>query len=161
VDGDFEADLWLSKDRNVTEVFYQRMDPGTPGVAVQVRARNLGPSGAYRGALQIDFSSTNAPSVVLPNSLEVEGEGIRNCSVTRALNPIRIDCEIFRMPPGAISLVKFTVGVELAPGYSHVYLSGGASIGSPTRDIKLVNNGWSRTRILCGPSATDSNCPPP
>lgn len=158
--GEFEADLWLSPDRNFTQVVYERRPAGTIGLVATVKPRNLGPSGVYKGALQIVFSTVNGPSTILPDSLIVTGAGIRNCLVRSANNPIRIDCEVFGFQSGAAPEVRLTVLVGLGADYTHVWVSGGATITSPTRDLNFVTNGWKRTRIFCGPRATDPNCPP-
>ena len=158
--GDFKSDLWLSNDRNVIPPpTVERRNPGNPGLVVFVRPRNLGPSGAYMGELAITFSSTNAPSTLVPGSVSVTGAGIRNCQPS--INPIRIKCEVYRFQAGATPVVQFTVTVELAPGYSQVYATAGATIFSHTRDAKSISNGWTRQRIFCGPTATDPKCPPP
>lgn len=158
--GDFEADLWLSKDRNANPVIYVRQDPAALGLQIAIRPENRGPSAIYKGALTINFSSINALSVLQPQSLRTTGRGIRGCEVT-VPNPLRIDCELFKMRPGDEPVVKFLLIVDLAPGYSQVQVSGGATITSPTRDVKFQTNGWNRTRIFCGPAATDPKCPPP
>jgi hypothetical protein len=159
--GEFEADLWLSADRNFTQEVYERRPAGTIGLAATIKPRNLGPSGVYKGALQINFTSVNGPSTILPDSLSVTGAGVRNCVVTSAINPIRVDCEIFGFQSGAAPEVRLTVLVGLSADYTHVWVFGSAIIFSATRDLNAVSNGWRRTRIFCGPRATHSNCPPP
>lgn len=158
--GDYEADLWLSKDSSTTTEFYERI--ATDGnyhrlFVVGGSPRNLGRSGIYKGKMTVDISGGD---MLVERTATITGQGLRNCVVTKPSSySAHMDCDIFEMSAGATARATFRVVSQFDYKFSTVYVFSTASANSVTSDPHLNTNGWRRIYYFCSTTATDPKCP--
>jgi hypothetical protein len=166
LEGEFEADLWLSADSGPTHEDYESGTPGaTEVVPVAVEPRNLGPSGVYKGTLTLHISASPVKALEI-GSIESSSSDIENCKVspdgTTAFQK-RVDCEVDRLPPNRNRKIDVTVEAKLTfhpnlpSAVAWIFVA--ADLTSPTRDPNGRTNGWRAIRYICMPEATNAKCP--
>jgi hypothetical protein len=164
LEGEFEADLWISNDSSRTEEDYDSATPGsTIEVPVGVEPRNLGPSGVYKGTLTLHISASTVKSLEIEN-VTAKGPEIEDCKVspdgTTAFQK-RVDCAIDRLPPDRNRKLEVVADALLTfhPSFTTAWIFVAAEINSPTRDPNGRSNGWRAIRYFCSPEATNPKCP--
>jgi len=160
IHGDFEADLWLSKDNSVTTEFWNRI--ATDGnyhrlFIVGGTPRNLGPSGIYKGKLIVDISGGD---MLVEKTVKTTGQGLRNCVVTQPnASSAHMDCDIYRLPAGTTAQATFRVLTKFDYKFDTVYVFSTASAYSFTADPHGNTNGWRRIYYFCSTTSTNPKCP--
>jgi hypothetical protein len=164
LEGEFEADLWISNDGSRTEEEYEAATPGsTIVVPVGVEPRNLGPSGVYKGKLTLHVSASSVKSIEI-EGVETKGPEIQDCKIspdgTTAFQK-RVDCDIDRFPPSRARKLEFLADARLTflPSFSTAWIFVAAEIYSRTPDPDGRSNGWRSIRYFCAPGATNPKCP--
>lgn len=165
--GEFGTDVWLSDYGSsvVTEVIRRRI-PGLQTVNIGIPVKNFGPSGVYSGLLTVDVSGSGfaAPPQnfkIVPGSVRAGGKGLEDCRVTtRTSFGGRVECKIFRMPPGAKPVLRFTGKGTLPEGFDLSYVHVYSNITTPTRDRKLINNDARKIAYFCFVFSTNPKCTP-
>ncbi len=166
LEGEFEADLWLSNDSSTTHEDYETGTPGaTEVVPVAVEPRNLGPSGVYNGTLTLHISASTVKALEI-GEVVVKGPEIEDCKVspdgTTAFQK-RVDCAVDRLPADPNRKLDVTVNARLTfhpnlpSAVAWIFVA--AEITSPTRDPNGRTNGWRAIRYICMPEATNTKCP--
>jgi hypothetical protein len=166
LEGDFEADLWLSTDGGVTHEDYETGTPGaTEVVPIALEPRNLGPSGVYKGTLTLHISASTVKTLEI-GDIAIKGAEIEDCKVsadgTTAFQK-RVDCAIDRFPADRNRKLDFTVDAKLTfhpnlpSAVAWIFVA--AELTSPTRDPNGRTNGWRAIRYICMPEATNAKCP--
>jgi hypothetical protein len=160
LDGDFEADLWVSEDGSVTHETYEEGPAGgsTLDVPVELPFRNLGPSGAYSGWLRVNISGSTLKQMSVGNA-RAKGAGLEDCTTSGSGFSYRIDCVIDRAPPGATPAVTADLRIVFHPTYGTANVFITAEAYSPTTDPKRQNNGWRAITYFCGPDQNNPKCP--
>lgn len=166
LEGEFEADLWLSSDSGPTHEDYETGTPGaTEVVPVAVEPRNLGPSGIYKGRLTLHISASTVQALAI-GAITSSSDDIENCKVSPGgTTPFqkRVDCEIDKLPPNRNRKIdvsveaKLTFHPNLPSAVAWIFVA--AEIYSPTRDPNGRTNGWRAIRYICMPQATNPKCP--
>jgi hypothetical protein len=165
--GEFESDVWLSEFGSgvITEVV-KRSIPGNVTANVQIPVKNFGPSGIYSGVLTVDVSASGfAPPPqnfkIVANSVRATGDGLENCRlVSQTTTTFRIECRVFRMPPGEKPVLRFTGNGVLPDGFDVSYLHVYSKIYTPTRDPKLINNDAKKFAYFCFVFSVNPVCTP-
>ncbi|MFN2467966.1 MAG: hypothetical protein ABR521_07565 [Gaiellaceae bacterium] len=166
LEGEFEADLWLSSDSGPTHEDYETGTPGaTETVPIALEPRNLGPSGAYKGRLTLHISASTVQTLAI-GAIRSASDDIENCKVSPGgTTPFqkRVDCDIDKLPPNRNRKIEFSVDARvtfhphLPSAVAWVFVA--AEIYSRTRDPNGRTNGWRAIRYICMPEATNPKCP--
>ena len=135
--------------------------------------RNTGPSAAMPDAFEFTIQTTELQAAFNTLTGPIKASPpFRNCTTEGDLTyRLTLRCPFTVLPAGEVGTVSISTVVKVPSGESH--LQGGSMIAEwavseettkssydGTRDPHYDNNKKSETIVLCGPRATNSNCPP-
>jgi hypothetical protein len=160
IKGAFEADFWLSPDRLKNNEQYVKGTGNTQLFIIGGSPRNLGPSGIYGGKLTVQIDGGEEITLD-PDGPTVTGQGLTNCKLTQPFKQRGLlECDVYRMPKGALPRATFRALVRFPPGYAigQVFIARDG-YGS-SFDPHYETNGKRDFFYICGPAAANPKCPP-